>query len=245
MNKYKLSQSTIEKLGYYVYLLIDPCNMKVFYIGKGKGSRIYNHLIAAEFSKIKDIKSSEKLTKINDLKKENKEVILDILRHGMDEKEALEVESASIDLLGLPKVTNKIKGHSSGSTGRMNLKEIKIIYEAKKVEIKEPAVLVRINKLYTYRMKEGELYEATRQAWRVAPKKANKANLIFSVYRGIIRGIFQDCIWSEIKRGKDKGRYAFVGRNADKIYLDLYLDRSVNSYFKQGAVNPIRYLNIK
>ena len=36
--------STIERLKYYVYALIDPRGNKPFYIGKGKGSRIYNHV---------------------------------------------------------------------------------------------------------------------------------------------------------------------------------------------------------
>jgi hypothetical protein len=47
MNKYNLTQSTIEKLGYYVYLLIDPRNDKVFYVGKGKGNRVNQHLLGA------------------------------------------------------------------------------------------------------------------------------------------------------------------------------------------------------
>jgi len=36
--------STIERLKYYVYALIDPRNNKPFYIGKGKDNRIYNHV---------------------------------------------------------------------------------------------------------------------------------------------------------------------------------------------------------
>jgi hypothetical protein len=32
-----------DSLAYYVYLLIDPRDGKVFYVGKGKGGRCFDH----------------------------------------------------------------------------------------------------------------------------------------------------------------------------------------------------------
>jgi len=43
MNKF--SQKSIEKLKYYVYALKDPSNSEVFYIGKGKDNRIFDHVV--------------------------------------------------------------------------------------------------------------------------------------------------------------------------------------------------------
>ncbi|WP_263312590.1 hypothetical protein [Campylobacter sp. LR264d] len=37
----EFSQEIIEQLGYYVYGLIDPRNGRYFYIGKGKGNRVF------------------------------------------------------------------------------------------------------------------------------------------------------------------------------------------------------------
>lgn len=37
------SQQTIESLTYYVYALVDPRDNRIFYIGKGKGNRIFQH----------------------------------------------------------------------------------------------------------------------------------------------------------------------------------------------------------
>jgi len=33
-----------EKLGYYVYRLIDPRNGETFYVGKGRGNRVFDHI---------------------------------------------------------------------------------------------------------------------------------------------------------------------------------------------------------
>ena len=38
------SPKTIEELGYYVYVYSDPDTHKPFYVGKGKGNRVFDHL---------------------------------------------------------------------------------------------------------------------------------------------------------------------------------------------------------
>ena len=43
----KFPRSVIEKMGYYVYLLKDPDTHEVFYVGKGKGNRVFEHVMQA------------------------------------------------------------------------------------------------------------------------------------------------------------------------------------------------------
>jgi hypothetical protein len=37
------SPEAAEKIGLYVYRLIDPRNGHTFYVGKGKGNRVFQH----------------------------------------------------------------------------------------------------------------------------------------------------------------------------------------------------------
>ncbi|MDQ3799140.1 MAG: GIY-YIG nuclease family protein, partial [Acidobacteriota bacterium] len=62
--------SVIEKLDYYVYLLIDSENKQVFYVGKGTGNRIFAHINAA----LTDALPSDKLDKIRMIRASGLEV---------------------------------------------------------------------------------------------------------------------------------------------------------------------------
>ena len=41
------SPETIEKVGHYVYRLIDPRNGNTFYVGVGQGNRVFEHVKGA------------------------------------------------------------------------------------------------------------------------------------------------------------------------------------------------------
>ena len=43
----EFSPFVIEQIGWYVYALQDPRDQKIFYVGKGKGNRIFAHANAA------------------------------------------------------------------------------------------------------------------------------------------------------------------------------------------------------
>ncbi len=175
----------IEKLEYYVYLLIDPETDQVFYVGKGVGNRIFAHLNAA----IADETPSDKLDKIRAIRAKGLEVNHIVHRHGLTEKEAFEVEAALIDYITLSELTNQVQGYNSDDRGRMNVAEVIAMYQAPVAEITEPVILITINRLFRRGMSAEELYEVTRGKWAIGTRR-NKAKYAFAVNKGIIREVY-------------------------------------------------------
>lgn len=241
MNEYKLklSQSTTEKLRYYVYLLIDPRNNKIFYVGKGKGNRINQHLLGALDERNSE---TEKIKRIREIQRKGLDVKHVVLRHELTEKESFEVESAIIDVLGKESLTNIVKGHNSEDKGMMNLKDIKIKYEAEEANIKKPVILININNLYQRGMSGKEIYEVTRKSWKISINRVSNVKITCAVYRGIIREVFIINKW--MSSHEVKGRYMFEGKIAPKDVRNKYLNKSVSRYWKKGSQNPIKYVNI-
>ena len=40
----RFNEENFDVLGYYVYRLVDPRDNKTFYVGKGCGNRVFNHV---------------------------------------------------------------------------------------------------------------------------------------------------------------------------------------------------------
>lgn len=91
------STETIEKLKSYVYRLIDPRNGNTFYVGKGKGNRVFEHARNVLKYGVNEDKESAKNETIQEIIDCGLKVIHIIHRYGMDDQTAFEVESALID----------------------------------------------------------------------------------------------------------------------------------------------------
>lgn len=233
---YKLSQSTIEKLEYYIYLLSDPRTDKVFYVGKGHGNRINNHLLGALEGKTKE---TSKIKIIRDIQSSNKEVGLTILRHGLTEKEAFEIESSVIDLLGIDNLTNLVQGLHSYDRGIMSLSDLKIEYEAEDAVFDEPVMLININKLYRPKMSPKDIFEVTKGNWKVG-SRAQDFKIVCAEYRGIIREVFKSQGWH---KSKEEGRSYFEGSVAPDNIRNKYIHKSISKYRRKGSQNPIKYID--
>lgn len=234
------SHAVIEQLGYYVYLLIDPETNRVFYVGKGIGNRIFDHLNRALISP----KETDKLDTIRAIQQKGLHVKHLIHRHGLTEKEAFEVEASLIDFIGLQELTNKVGGHKSHFRGQMTVAEVIALYDAPRIEIQEPSLLIIVNKLFHRGMDTETLYEITRGNW-VLGSRRQKARYAFAVYNGVVRQVYQIHIWSSVTARspmqRTQQRWRFDGVVAEE--LSHYVGGNVESYIVPGAQNPIRYIN--
>ena len=166
-----------ERLGYYVYLYVDPRTNEPFYVGKGQGERALAHL--------GDTSESLKVARIKEILDSGREPRIDILVHGLPSEEAaFRIEAAVIDAIGPDRLTNAVRGWESGKVGRMPLTELVALYGATPVDVVHPSLLIRINRLYRYGMEHAALYEATRGIWKVGSKRTRAVCVFGFSWRG-------------------------------------------------------------
>ena len=231
-----------EKLGWYVYALGDPRDRTIFYVGKGRGDRVYQHARYAK--KVSGETAPQlKLEKIREIHKAGLEVGVEIVRHRIEnENLAYEVEAAVIDAFRLTgaDLTNLASGHGT-QRGWRPLEAIIAEYVAKPVEIEHPVVLIRISKLFEYGMTPEALYKATREWWRMTPSR-HSPQWAFAVYDGIVRAVYRIERWEqEPPTVNRKRRWAFDGVRDPKME-ERYLWTDVSRDLPRGAQNPIKYV---
>ena len=240
----RFTPKVIEQLKYYVYIYIDPRTDKSFYIGKGKGNRVFAHL------KVDD--DSEKTRILKELAEAKSEPTIELLKYGLTEKEALLVEATAIDLIDIKNLSNAARGHGSRYGARASVEEVQATLHAAPVTITHPSLLININREFRYGMSTIELYDATRCAWKLGANR-EEVEYAMSVYRGIVREVYRVVGWhpgGQTMRGKDEdgrpphreGRWEFVGHVADESIRKKYLGRSVSQYFPSGSQNPVKYV---
>ena len=248
----EFKQSVKEALGYYVYALVDPRDNRIFYIGKGKGNRIFQHVETAIIDTTHDLK----LDIIRSIKSEGKEVVHYIIRHNLEEREAFLVESTLIDMLTYSKfnhkslLTNLISGHHQWDEGIKSIDEINAIYDCSKIEVKDwdDILLVSLNKSYNQTKAKGvykrfDIYESTRKYWFISKDKAKHINYVLGVYKGIVRCVIKVKSYKFVHQAEDgtpfkKPRCCFEG----EICPDSsYMNTNVSDY-PFGSGGAVRYI---
>jgi hypothetical protein len=249
-----------EKLRHYVYLYIDPRNERVFYVGKGQGSRALEHLGGAANPAVRQT--------IKQVHRAGLEVRIDILRHGLGPREALETEAAAIDAYGLGALENRVRGHLGDSSGRVRLSDLVRYLEPREIKPREGCMLIRINKTYRPGMSPLDLYEATRGIWRIKVKRAKKVRYALAVYDSSVLEAYElardkagDACWfragttayftrfqstgrglgARSRLSRMTNRYEFVGRVVEGSLRRVLIGRLPKGTFSKGSQNPIQY----
>lgn len=242
-------QKTIDALGYYVYMLVDPRDGKVFYIGKGKGNRVFQHIEdAKKYTSI----STNKFNTIRGILASGKVEHM-IVCHGLkEEQEAYRIECVLIDAFNYmgAGLTNAVLGHHSSQSGIMTTDEIERLYAAAPLNSIAPdCVIININGQYNRCMGQAGIYAATKECWRMDKNRLKGIKYVLSEYRGLIVEVFEVEKWYSKERtywsGKNIGQtylgWGFEGKVAEDSIRNLYINKSIAHIKKRGQANPVTY----
>ena len=228
-----------DQLGWYVYRLTDPLrNDETFYVGKGRGDRIFAH-VRGNYSEIADEEASDlKAQRIKEIHDAGLEVGHVVHRHGIeDERVAYEIEAAVMD--SYPELTNKAGGQGSGERGPRSVEAIIRQYASEPFRAQEQILLVSINR--TISDDEDGIYRAARYAWNVSLARAEKCKLVLAQHRGVVVGAFRPHVWLEatVENFPDHDpvppkprRWGFVGVWADDETQACYVGKLVPEKYR-------------
>lgn len=195
------TSEVIEQLQYYVYRLIDPRNGQTFYVGKGKGNRLYAHINDAlknfdgeNYLDTDEDEVSAKIQQIRDIKKSGLEVIHVIQRYGLTNKEAFEVEAALIDCYA--GLTN-IQGGFAPERGVNNAEVLQreLSYETFEDIDDLKYCIIKINDRHL--SEHGSVYETVRKHWKVNYNRIIKIPYVLASNNGVVVDVFQADKWYE------------------------------------------------
>ena len=239
---------TIENLEWYVYFLVDSRTKQPFYIGKGINNRVFDHISHA-FGTDMDSNNYNKIREIRDAQAEVQHIIV---RHGLSEIGAFEVEAALIDTFSFLNIElkNSQGGHHSEERGLMTSDEIGCLYQAEPLTEmpNEGYVIININKQHKRGNDSNAIYEATKGIWVIDKKKRDSLKYVLSSYRGLIVEVFEVESWYDLERKNNKSSKnpdsfkigsAFKGRVAPEEIRKLYKNKHTNHIRNYG--NPVRY----
>ena len=221
---------TQEKLKYYVYLLIDPFDGKIFYVGKGRGNRVFAHLNDA----LESESSSDKLDRIREIINGGEKPKHVIVRHGMDEDTAFEVEGALIDVYKLEDLKNEQNGHGNRQRGLRDWQDIEIEYGALPIEIEDPVILLKSTDYSWDPVTNTVIYDKIRSDWWISENKTNVIEYVLVVRNGIVREVYKVDSWElNMNNTRYPGRKRmFSGQPEGGEIREKYLHKDASSYFK-------------
>ncbi len=241
-----------EALKCYAYRLMDPRNGEIFYVGRGRGDRVFEHARGVLDDSPEEV-ADPKLERIREIMALGMEVHHIIHRHGMSESAAKEVEAALID--SYPDLTNKVAGAGSKDRGTRHIREIMLEYGAEEFVVQESLILISIANTW----KQRGIYEVVRSVWGMKFSRAKRYSLVLAHVRGLVLGAYNPTCWMYAVGNESrfphedwksnyetlKGRIGFDGVPAEKEVWNKYVLKRVPARYrpKRGVQTPFRYID--
>lgn len=244
-SKKGFSKNVLNSIGYYVYALIDPRNNEIFYIGKGKRNRVFDHVRNLP----KQIKPYDplKIQIIQDIQTSGKSVGYLIIRHGLTEEHALFIEATLIDLLNYGNVnfpqnglTNILPGIQPGF-GISSIDDLEVKYNTQSIRRKKREKILAININNRPQTEQDVLYRLVSGHWYIDTKRANNVDYILATNNGLVLGVFK-LKGSWYHSTQIPGRHCFNGEIVTNPNVRArFFHRNMPPRL-QGSQNPIRYI---
>lgn len=234
-----------NKLAYYVYALADPrsggaLQDQIFYVGKGKGDRCFNHAaLARSIGEAPLAEKEHKLGIIQDIRQSGHAVQVLVVRHGLSEEEALALEAVLIPLIGS---TNKAAGHGSANLW-LNTAQIAQLYDRpiqrRDVQAFHGNLLfVSLNRQDTDALLQDNvaMASATLGDWNLGAARSRLVDCIVGVKHGLVVSIYltekdQNTVTQFERLSAEKkgghGRSRFVAQRALDLE-DAFRHRSIH-----------------
>ncbi|MGF3183318.1 LEM-3-like GIY-YIG domain-containing protein [Facklamia sp. P12934] len=254
---------------YYVYILRDSRDKKIFYIGKGKGNRVFHHEQAAYDSlmeksiQAQDIEKDLKMSTIRQIKGSGAKVEKVLINYGLSESQAFASENTLInfmDIVSLHALTNKVYGY--GVRG-IEVEKLESQFGFSPISITDVftdkrILAVKITDSFNLDLNEEKDYDffnkdtnnlksRTLGNWRVSQENQDKIAYVIGVNTGIANSVVSAYKVSGTQRELDEnGRYrTFFQTNSARLETlkELGLNKKALKGLRFGRGSAIAYIN--
>lgn len=217
---------------YYVYVYSHPDTRQPFYVGKGRGGRVRAHL---DF----EVPERKKQEIIDELRKQGREPIIEIMQWNLSEEAAFAAEAALIQLIGLDQLANEQSGRG---TSKLHADFIEYIRDKAPLRISprkgEEMLIISANRYYRDGMSRFELYDAVRGNLHVARERVEDCRRVLVLLYGYVIDVYENpvCVKAgsearNFKTQEEPSGYDLVASFANEILRNHYVGRKLNARF--------------
>ncbi|MGW6374546.1 GIY-YIG nuclease family protein [Rhodococcus sp. NPDC055112] len=228
-----LSAKVAEQLEVYSYALLDPRNRSVFYVGSGRGNRVFGHVWAAleetESRRLLEGADTDPaevtaatIGRIRDIYDSGHEVEHYIVAHQVtaadDDRTAEGIGRALVGVLGLMEPETDPPGLTNLAGGALELRaalvdDLVLQYEAEPVpNVPTPCFLVEVKGAAKRGATPEEIYAMARQSWTAGTAVRESDGIPVIVFAdNIVRAVYRAESWAMVSRNTDNALWRFTG----------------------------------